>query len=274
MNINEFATNLELIDGVWYSKTHSAISYPEEANDECFQVEDKSFWFRHRNNCILELVKLYGNKKPFFDIGGGNGYVTSGLESLGIETVLVEPGTRGIKNAKIRNVKHLACATLENAGFKENSLSNIGLFDVVEHIQYDVDFLRKVHSYMTADGNLFITVPAYNFLWSHEDISAGHYRRHTLNSIQSRLMKSGFSVIFRSYFFCVLPFPIFLFRSLPYRLGMKKLADARVNQKKDHDNKGIAATILNNILRFELKRLKKGKSLLFGGSCMVIAQKI
>ena len=36
-----------------------AISYPEEENEACFQIEDQSFWFRHRNDCIRELVRNF-----------------------------------------------------------------------------------------------------------------------------------------------------------------------------------------------------------------------
>jgi hypothetical protein len=44
-------------DGIWRAGEQEPISYPQEGNDRCFEIEDKSFWFQHRNACIVELVK-------------------------------------------------------------------------------------------------------------------------------------------------------------------------------------------------------------------------
>jgi hypothetical protein len=46
-------------DGIYYTTGSEAISYPEEGNEACFQIEDQSFWFRHRNDCIRELVRHF-----------------------------------------------------------------------------------------------------------------------------------------------------------------------------------------------------------------------
>jgi hypothetical protein len=52
--------------------------YPDEGNEACFQIEDQSFWFRHRNDCIRELAQNLPPKwkGPIFDGGGGNGFLT------------------------------------------------------------------------------------------------------------------------------------------------------------------------------------------------------
>ena len=36
-------------DGIWYAGSDQEISYPEESYDVCFEVEESSFWFHHRN---------------------------------------------------------------------------------------------------------------------------------------------------------------------------------------------------------------------------------
>jgi hypothetical protein len=36
------------------------------------------------------------------------------------------------------------------------------------------------------------TVPAFSFLWSEEDVLAGHFRLYTLSSISKVLKSSGF----------------------------------------------------------------------------------
>ncbi len=79
----ELAQNLKLKDGIWFTDHNSAISYPEEGNDACFQVEDSSFWFKHRNACIAKVVENYKPEGMFLDVGGGNGFVSSMLASKG-----------------------------------------------------------------------------------------------------------------------------------------------------------------------------------------------
>ncbi|MDA7629059.1 hypothetical protein N8843_10560, partial [Verrucomicrobia bacterium] len=68
--------------------------------------------------------------------------------------VLVEPGPAGAMNANHRGVKTVIQSTLEDAGFAPDSLPSAGLFDVVEHIDNDVDFLRLIHSYLQPQGTL------------------------------------------------------------------------------------------------------------------------
>jgi 2-polyprenyl-3-methyl-5-hydroxy-6-metoxy-1,4-benzoquinol methylase len=274
-DLNQIAKNIEKSeDGIYYSKTNSSISYPEEGNSDCFQIEENSFWFNHRNNSILTAVKRYSPQKKFFDIGGGNGFVAKGLQDSNIEVVLVEPGLQGAKNAKKRNIKNIVCSTLEDAQFEKSSLASIGMFDVIEHIEDDVKFLKNVHEYLEEEGNIYITVPAFNFLWSNEDDIAGHYRRYSLSQLEKIITKCGFTIVFSTYIFSILPLPVFLFRSIPSRLGLSKNSNKIDKYKREHSsNRGFFSSILDSIWNWELKRIKNSKKIPFGGSCFIVAKK-
>ncbi|MFC1630590.1 methyltransferase domain-containing protein [Pseudomonadota bacterium] len=99
----------------------------------------------------------------------------------------------------------------------------MGLFDVIEHIEDDLSFLQSIHGLMVKSGHLYATVPSYSFLWSAEDILAGHFRRYSLEEITNVLKAAGFEVQFSSYIFRFIPIPAFLFRALPYKLGLSKV---------------------------------------------------
>lgn len=274
LNLSEYATNILEKDGIYFCKNNSAVSYPEDGNQNCFIIEDNSFWFRHRNNCISESVKKYSKDKVFFDIGGGNGFVSLGLNKSGIETVVVEPGVQGCLNAKSRGLNNIICATLEDAAFKKESIESAGLFDVVEHIEDDVEFLKILSEYLKKGAKLYITVPSFNWLWSNEDNFAGHYRRYTLKSMKKVLEKAGYEIEYSSYIFSILPLPVMLFRCLPYRLGLaKKSEDLSKNEKEHKERKGILSGLLNRIWNWEINKIKKNKRILFGGSCFVVAKK-
>ncbi len=179
-DIQSITTGLKLgKDGIWYGIDTQDISYPPDGNEACFAIEDSSFWFRHRNNCIISAVRSYPpeNKGTIFDIGGGNGFVSLGLANSGFDVALVEPGRTGASNAKRRGLKTVICATTESARFKPHSLSAVGLFDVVEHIEDDLSFLRFFRSLLKQGGRLYMTVPAYSFLWSEEDVLSGTFQK-------------------------------------------------------------------------------------------------
>lgn len=274
LSISGISDNLEFKDGIWYSKTKSKVSYPDYGNDFCFQIEDISFWFKHRNNCIVEVLKNFPPEGEIFDIGGGNGFVAAELERNGFKTVLVEPGSSGIKNAGNRNLPNIICSTLEDAGFKQESISAIGLFDMLEHIREDKDFLKNIRSVLINKGKLYLSVPAYSFLWSREDKVSGHFRRYSKNAISDLLKSIGFKIEYYSYFFSPLPVPIYFLRVLPYKLGLLKNEKLSENIIKVHqpENKYINKMV-ESILNLELDWIHNKKVIPFGGSILIAAIK-
>jgi len=276
IDLRSISTGLEpREDGIWYSRTTSKVSYPDDGNEACFKVEDSSFWFRHRNDCILTAVRSFppDGRGPIFDVGGGNGFVSLALANAGFDAVLIEPGKTGAMNARSRGLAHVVCATAETTNFKPHSLPAIGLFDVIEHIEDDTHFLRSIHSLLRPCGHLYATVPAFSFLWSCEDIQAGHFRRYSLGNFGGKLESAGFEILFASYIFCLLPIPIFLLRSLPYRLGLSKRESTPNDVSRDHAIQGgVLANALGTLLRWELGRLNAKKAMRFGGSCLVVAR--
>jgi len=187
--IKQFSCSITLKDdGIYYADSSEKVSYPDDGNDDCFEIEENSFWFRHRNDCIIEMVGNYPPKGngPIFDVGGGNGFVAKRLMNAGWDTVVVEPGASGAINAKKRGVPHVICATTHTAKFKPGTIPAIGVFDVVEHIEDDIWFLNHLWELLIPGGMLYLTVPAYQLLWSQEDVEGGHFRRYTLSNLKKK----------------------------------------------------------------------------------------
>jgi len=272
LNLREIAPNLELgQDGWWISQHLSDISYSEEGNALCFSVEDSSFWFGHRNDCILTAIQLFPPSGTLFDVGGGNGYVARAIQEGGLEVVLVEPGIDGVRNALQRGIHHVVHATLEDVGLLPETLPAVGLFDVIEHVHDDSGFLIGIHRLLVPGGRVYITVPAYQWLWSDVDIQAGHSRRYTVSGLRRLLENAGCTVEFATYFFGFLPLLIFLRRALPYRLGLES---AGSNFRSEHE---IGHTLVGRIVRMltrrELSRIAGLRPLRMGGSCLVVGRK-
>jgi SAM-dependent methyltransferase len=276
VDIKAISSGLELgDDGIWYSPENRAVSYPADGNECCFALEDASFWFRHRNDCIATALRSFPppESAAVFDIGGGNGYVSAGLSAAGFEVVLVEPGRAGAANARRRGIANVICATAETAQFKPRSLSAVGLFDVIEHTDDDVAFLQSIRTLLRPGGRLYATVPAYPCLWSQEDVLAGHFRRYTVKGIAHALKSSGFETEFSSYFFRFLPLPIFLLRTLPYVLRLSRKRPKPAAAARDHAVQGgFLARLADRLLKPELDNLRNKKAMRFGGSCLIVAR--
>jgi SAM-dependent methyltransferase len=262
-------------DGIWHSTWREAVSYPIDGNDACYGIEEDSFWFMHRNDCIASVVTGFppAQGETIFDIGGGNGFVAVGLIKAGFDVALIEPGPAGAANAKKRGVKDVICATTGTANIRPNTLGAVGLFDVIEHVEDDTAFLASMRKLVKPGGWLYATVPAYAVLWSEEDDRAGHFRRYTSRSIGKVIAAAGFEVVFNSYIFRPLPLPILLSRALPYRLCGAKPATIARDKAGDHKVKaGLASRVLGAVLRREIANLENRRAMRFGGSCIVAAR--
>ena len=261
-------------DGIWRTEDSDTASFSREVHDLLFEIEDNSFWFKHRNRCIAELVKRIPPNGTIFDVGGGNGFVTKGLHDAGFDVALVEPGAGGAFNARKRGGFEIICAPFSREFFKPNSAPAVALFDVIEHIEDDADFLKEVHGLMHPGGYLYLTVPAYMRLWSQEDDSAGHFRRYTRKSLRKLLQSCGFETLFDSCFFAYLPLPIFLMRTLPYKMGhRRKDPTEKAKRELTSARGGILPLVLGKLSDFEVNRLAKGGRFPFGGSVLMAAQK-
>jgi len=258
IDFSKYSNNLELKEnGIWFSKSTQTISYPEDGNDLCLELEDFSFWFKHRNDCIIQLVKSFSPNENFFDVGGGNGFVSLGLQNAGVNVSLLEPGISGVLNAKKIN----------------EFVENIGVFDVVEHIEDEQAFLRSCNSMLKSKGKIFVTVPAFNFLWSNEDDYSGHFRRYTTKTLQNSLEKAGFKLLYNSYLFSLLPLPIYLMRTLPSKLNMHKNFSDKDKFVKEHKS-NKSSGVLEKVWQWELNKIKNLSKIPFGSTVIAVAEKV
>lgn len=267
MNLQEIAPGLVRDpDGYWVAPEIIETSFPAGGHDHCLSFEESSFWFSHRNRAIVAAVRKYPPAHgPIFDVGAGNGYVATALEGAGFPTVAIEPSRAGAAHAAARQLPHVVCGALPSEAFGRETAGGIGLFDVLEHVEDDRSLLASLRPYLKRGGRLYLTTPAYQRLWSSNDVRAGHYRRYTLTSLRDTLAAAGFRVEFESYFFWFLPLPILLFRTL-------RSDNAPARAARQHRAGGaLVRRLATACLAFEWRRIARGASVPFGGSCLVVA---
>src|SRR5690606_33982050 len=64
-------------------------------------------------------------------------------------------------------------------------------FEVLEHIEQDLDALRSWLSWMPAGGTLLLSVPAHMSKCNPSDGCAGHFRRYERNGLTALLREAG-----------------------------------------------------------------------------------
>ena len=268
------ADNLEPgADGLWWPRNRSRVDYPDEGNAFCYQIEDQSFWFQHRNACLLAVMARFPPGGTVFDVGGGNGYVARALTAAGVPAVVVEPGPTGASNARSRGLDPVICSTLDDAGFRPGSMPAAGLFDVLEHIEDDRGVLGRLAELIPRGGRLYLTVPAYQWLWSNEDAISGHHRRYTTHQLARVVADAWFAIEFTSYLFWPLPLPILLLRALPARIGHRPRIDLDAIRRELKPSQGTALKTLRGVLDLERRWLARGRRIPVGGSCLLVARR-
>lgn len=85
-----------------------------------------------------------------------------------------------------------------NPDFKQR-FGVIFLFDVLEHIEDEDQFLDSLLFHLAPDGNVIVNVPAGQWLFSPYDVAAGHKRRYSIRSLRDVAERNQLQVANWSY---------------------------------------------------------------------------
>ena len=256
-------------------------AFSDIQQDDLYLVEDVSWWFEYRANIILKMLSCFFVKeKMLLDIGGGNGYTTFRTQEGGFRVTLIEPTLEACNNALKRGVKEIYCGTVDDNSMYDDSVDQILLLDVLEHIDNQRDFMSLLYSKMISGGRCLVTVPAYLSLWSSEDEAAGHFRRYKRKELESLVKECGFSVLYCNYFMEFLYLSILLVRVWMERLGLLKKSMERTREEQQRIRKaqfekrtGPVEWILHFFQNRELRKIDKDKKIRFGSSLMIVFEK-
>lgn len=67
-------------------------------------------------------------------------------------------------------------------------------FEVLEHIEHDLDALREWRSWLHPGGTLLLSVPCHMRKWNPSDVWAGHFRRYERAQLTDLVQAAGFEV--------------------------------------------------------------------------------
>lgn len=211
-------------------------------------------------NYAQRLIKS-GKPLTIVDIGAGSGFFALELEKVFGEAIakvyLVDIGYSAEEMAPTRGAK------VEKVHAIPSRITNglVIMMDVLEHLPDDLQMLQSVKAACVGDDNhFFITVPAFQSLWSGHDVFLEHYRRYHIPMLHSVLKRAAFSQITNYYLYGGL-FPlVWMVRRLNTWRGKKE----NVSNMKPM-NSLVNATLLGlNSLEMKIAPANK----LFGVTCV------
>jgi hypothetical protein len=258
-------------DGIYVSGQSQKIDYPDEGHEDSLAFEEQSFWFTHRNQVILEVLQKIKLSSNFVDIGAGNGLQAAFLQRAFPEkkVAMIEPGYFGCLTGVKRGVQYVYNGFFQDFDFRSFDASAVGLFDVVEHIEKDDEFLNTLAGKLRSGDKIVITVPAYNWLWSELDDYGSHYRRYNKKMIYDLAQRSGLHVRYFSYFFSYLVPLTFLLRTIPYKIrGSRSKEAILATENQHHKPNPIIQKVFSFLGKLEMAFIKKS-SCKFGASIIV-----
>ena len=167
------------------------------------------WWFSVRRELISKFIKRYSKKKKLkiLDYGCGSGTNIKALTKFG-DVYCYEKDKRTLDYLSSEYKEDKKVTIIKNLK-RQIKYDLIILADVLEHIKEDSNALKTLKKFLKPQGQILITVPAYNFLFSKKDEVLKHFRRYGYNEIKN-LISKNFKILRITFFNTLLFFPITL----------------------------------------------------------------
>ena len=161
---------------------------------------ERHWWWRAREEFLLRrLEKRAGGRSGLriLDIGCGDALFFDHLSEFG-EVRGIEPDVRLLTDGKWQGHVHVGTLDTFTAGEPFDWLL---MLDVLEHVPEPVPALRRTRELAGRGASLFLTVPAFDILWTRHDELNRHHARYDRPGLARVLEQGGWEPVELEYFF-------------------------------------------------------------------------
>ncbi len=245
------------------------------AYDQFLSLEREHWWFIGRRRCYFSLLEHFLPARTdmrILDVGCGMGGMLPELSRFG-RPIGIDADRRSIEICRERGFGNSFLGGGQEIAARDSSIDLVTFFDCIEHLPDDRAALADAHRVLAPGGHLFISVPAYQFLFSNNDRVARHFRRYTRGDLVSKVRATGFTIVKATYVNVTL-FPLILPAVLLYKVKeavWPKPNDERTNLS--HVPPRAINAVLAAIFGGE-GRILRHLSAPFGHSIALLAKKI
>jgi SAM-dependent methyltransferase len=183
----------------------------ETANRQFVELERTHFWFVGRRRIFFHLLdRELGGRSALriLDLGCGAGGMLEPLARYGSVTG-IDSQPELVEFCHERGFNNVVVGSANALPMPDASVDLVTLFDTIEHVADDVGALRECRRVLVPGGRVFISTPAYQFLYANNDRVAHHERRYTVRGLRRKLRLAGLEPVKLTYFNTLL-FPVIL----------------------------------------------------------------
>ena len=241
----------------------------QNAIQELYEQEDSYWWHKGRRvvmEALLRKVLAGQTGSKILDVGCGTGANLALFQKFG--TVFgVDVSPDAVRYCRQRGFLNVQEGRAEALSFPDKTFDMVAAVELLEHMQDDEKVLGEFSRVLKKGGLLFLTVPAYQFLWTEHDDALNHQRRYTLGELRDKFQRAGFVVEKGTYMVCFTS-PLFFWRLFKKIFRRKK--------RKPKTSYVSVPDFLNKVLVYpfflEAKVVQFGR-LPFGTSIMLVARR-
>lgn len=244
---------------------------------EYFRNEREHWWFRARESILRGQVARarrqgrLGPRPRILNIGAATGRSSEWLAEFGDVTSL-EYDADCCRLTRERTGLDVVEGSILALPWPDRSFDLTCAFDVIEHVEDQVTAAREMLRVTRPGGMLFVTVPAYRFLWSEHDEINHHVRRYTPGELRRLFADSevGLCCGFNSVLFA----PIAAQRLLQRLVrAVRPRGDGPLRSDFTRSRFPLVEPALEWMFRSERLWLDRGVGLPWGVSAMLVARR-
>jgi SAM-dependent methyltransferase len=163
--------------------------------------EDRHWWYRGRRRIVQdELARLdVPASARILDAGCGSGRLLDELTAMG-EVSGLDHNPDSVEIARERGHPDVHQGVVEHLPWDDGTFDLVTCLDVVEHTADDRVSMRELRRVLKAEGQLLITVPAIQAIWSSHDVFNNHYRRYDKRKMRALAGDVGLRIERMTYF--------------------------------------------------------------------------
>jgi 2-polyprenyl-3-methyl-5-hydroxy-6-metoxy-1,4-benzoquinol methylase len=180
------------------------VSEPASVNmaDDWFDIATLDhFWIRRRFNVARKILSGCDlRQSQVAEVGCGHGLVQRQFEEgFGVAVDGFELNLGSLEQNISTTGRLIHYNVFEKRAEFGDRYDLVVLFDVLEHVECQEQFLDAVMFLLKKKGQILINVPALQNLYSEYDKRAGHLRRYSLAELSRQVTKQGLQVRARTY---------------------------------------------------------------------------
>ena len=185
------------------------------AYEEFRQLEERHWWFMGRKKIFTHMIRWIASRKDSgpmtqaLDLGCGMGAMLGSIGESCEHVTGTDISQDSLEHCKSRGFTSLMRSKGDALPVGAGTLDLICAFDTLEHIPEEHEALLECYRALRPGGWVFFSLPAYQFLYTHQDKVVHHQRRYTATGLKRKLRAAGFEPVKVSYINFFL-FPVIL----------------------------------------------------------------